>query len=259
MGIYDFLIFISANFQVIQFKLKSKKKTKMAHKFQTSAMQSTLNRFVKARAQVQNAKLKKEQQHEPTQTPACDHNPKPHPSSILISCIDSRTVASRMVQTDPAGETYLQRNAGNLIPDYSCQHAQVHRPEEAAIDLACSHHHVDSLAVCGHSDCKAMNLVYDNRTLAEDSAELKNPQESVLKRWLMANCRPAITKYAQLEKSDFKSKLTFRVGENLKFDAYIDPENDYAVNDKFSQINALCQLENLDRYESAKSLIKKVN
>ncbi len=36
-----------------------------------------------------------------------------------------------------------------------------------------------------------------------------NSKDSVLKSWLMANAGPTIAKFKELEKSDFKGKLTF--------------------------------------------------
>ena len=38
------------------------------------------------------------------------------------------------------------------------------------------------------------------------------------------------------------------VAKNISFDAFIDPTNNFALNDKFSQLNTLCQLENLQNF-----------
>ena len=71
----------------------------------------------------------------------------------MITCIDSRIVASRVVQTDP-GESFLARNPGNLIPNYSILNPRTPRPEEAALELALVHNSVNTIVLCGHSDCK---------------------------------------------------------------------------------------------------------
>ena len=105
---------------------------------------------------------------------------------MLITCIDSRIVASRVVQTSP-GETLVSRNPGSflfsslyplqfsgslsssllvptfspsvkfkgsLIPNYNLLSKDTPRPEEAALELACKINHVDTIVLCGHADCK---------------------------------------------------------------------------------------------------------
>ena len=52
-----------------------------------------------------------------------------------------------------------------------------------------------------------MNLVHDNRK--DGGKLLKGEKESVLKSWLMANSKPTIEKFTQLEDSEFKAKLKF--------------------------------------------------
>lgn len=81
------------------------------------------------------------------------------------------------------------------------------RPEEAALELACLHDEIDTIAVAGHADCKAMNLVHDNRHQIFKPA--KSEKESVLKTWLMSNAGPTLRKYLELEKNNFKKPTTF--------------------------------------------------
>ncbi len=45
---------------------------------------------------------------------------------------------------------------GNLIPDYSVLDPKTPRAEEAAIELACLWNDIDTLVICGHSDCKVL-------------------------------------------------------------------------------------------------------
>ena len=96
-----------------------------------------------------------------------------------------------------------------------------------------------------------MNLVYKN---ISQPAE-KDPSESLLKTWLMSSSGPTIKKYLELEKSNFKKPLNFSITETQNFQAYIDPENNFGYNDKFSQINTLTQLENLKKYKFMKDLL----
>jgi len=43
---------------------------------------------------------------------------------------------------------------GNLVPDYSILNPKTPRDTEAAIELACNFNLINSIIVCGHSDCK---------------------------------------------------------------------------------------------------------
>ena len=119
-----------------------------------------------------------------------------------------------------------------------------------------------------------MNLVHQNRFELFNS---KNTKDGVLKRWLMSNTQKTIKNFVELEKSNFKKPLTvkckfykffsnifhliifliFKVNDNIKFEAYIDVENKFQMNDKFSLVNTLTQLENLQAYEFLKDPLQK--
>lgn len=101
------------------------------------------------------------------------------PQAILITCVDSRIVSSRITQTNP-GETFVSRNPGersfnntarnkrvlkinscinsikkgNLIPNFNVLNPKTPRPEEAALELACVYNNIDTIVLSGHSDCK---------------------------------------------------------------------------------------------------------
>ena len=102
-----------------------------------------------------------------------------------------------------------------------------------------------------------MNLVHDNRFKLKENAKLDD-KKSVLKTWLMSNSTASVEKFLELEKSNFKKPLKinskvffsyfflwtifflpnflFLVSKNETFEAYIDPEDEYAQNDKFSMV-----------------------
>ena len=61
---------------------------------------------------------------------------KPAPKSILITCVDSRIVASRVLQSQP-GDYFLCRNPGNFIPKYECEETIVPGAIASALELAC--------------------------------------------------------------------------------------------------------------------------
>lgn len=175
----------------------------------------------------------------------------PDPQSILITCIDSRILSSRIIQASP-GDVFISRNPGNLVPDYKNLSKETPRSEEAALELACVNYNVNTIAVCGHSDCKAMNLVHDNR---KKEFKLNDSKDGVLKKWLMLNSQETIKRFVELEKYDFKKPVKINISKNISFDAFIDPSNNFAFNDKFSQLNTLCQLENLQKFYFLNDLI----
>ncbi len=115
------------------------------------------------------------------------------------------------------------------MPQYALPEKLVPRAEEAAIELACSHNNVNTIVVCGHSDCKvlwkrngfeffsknltktnfsplanikAMNLVFSSRND-------RTPSNSLLKNWVMMNTKNSLEKYYELEKENFKKPLKY--------------------------------------------------
>ena len=52
------------------------------------------------------------------------------------------------------------RNAGNLIPHAQHFQDEYFSCEPAALELGCVVNDIRHIIVCGHSDCKAMNLLY---------------------------------------------------------------------------------------------------
>jgi carbonic anhydrase len=209
-----------------------------------SGMQVIIDGFLKYKKSDERAKLIEEMKM------VSDH---PDPHSIIMSCVDSRIVLSRVTQT-ATGETFITRNPGNILPDYNILNPKTPKAEEAALELAFLHNDIDTLVICGHSDCKAMNLVYANRnnlTQVEDDGE-----ESVLKSWLMSNSGPTIKNFLELKESNFKKPLTIQLTELNTFQAYIDLDDSYAENDKLSQINTLTQLGNLKKYKFIRELLE---
>lgn len=57
----------------------------------------------------------------------------------------------------------LVRNAGNLIPHAQHFQDEYFSCEPAALELGCVVNDIRHIIVCGHSDCKAMNLLYQLR------------------------------------------------------------------------------------------------
>ena len=80
-----------------------------------------------------------------------------HPSVLWIGCSDSRVDAERITGAQ-AGEIFVQRNIGNIVPAHDWNFA-------TALEYALNHLKVEDIIVCGHSDCgaiKALDLESDD-------------------------------------------------------------------------------------------------
>jgi carbonic anhydrase len=73
------------------------------------------------------------------------------PSTLFITCSDSRVVPEMITQTEP-GELFVLRNAGNLVPP----DAATRSGEAATIEYAVQVLKVQDVIVCGHSHCGAI-------------------------------------------------------------------------------------------------------
>lgn len=76
------------------------------------------------------------------------------PSTLFITCADSRVVPQMLTQTGP-GELFILRNAGNIVPPYSAMPSG----EAATIEYAVQVLKVEEIIVCGHSHCGAISGV----------------------------------------------------------------------------------------------------
>lgn len=75
------------------------------------------------------------------------------PKVLFITCSDSRVNPDLITQTKP-GSLFIVRNVGNIVPSYSASTAD--GSTAAAIEFAATALKVDSIIVCGHSRCGAM-------------------------------------------------------------------------------------------------------
>ncbi|EHH69186.1 carbonic anhydrase [Gluconobacter morbifer] len=78
------------------------------------------------------------------------------PSSLFITCADSRISPSLITQTEP-GELFIVRNVGNIVPAYGEMLGGV----SSAIEYAVAVLKVKNVIICGHSNCGAMNALMD--------------------------------------------------------------------------------------------------
>lgn len=83
------------------------------------------------------------------------------PSTLFITCSDSRVVPNLFTQTDP-GELFTLRNAGNIVPPYGASNGG----ESPTIEYAVSVLGVQHIVVCGHSGCGAVQALLHPETVA---------------------------------------------------------------------------------------------
>ncbi len=82
------------------------------------------------------------------------------PHSLFITCSDSRIDPGLVTQSRP-GEIFVQRNAGNLVPEYGRDEGTASAVEYAVAALG-----VQLIVVCGHSGCGAMGALLNPGSLA---------------------------------------------------------------------------------------------
>ena len=73
------------------------------------------------------------------------------PSTLFITCSDSRIVPEMLTQTGP-GELFVLRNAGNLVPP--ARRPRAAKLRRSSMPFRCSR--FKDVIVCGHSHCGAI-------------------------------------------------------------------------------------------------------
>ncbi len=76
------------------------------------------------------------------------------PSTLFVTCSDSRIVPHFITQTQP-GELFIIRTAGNFVPLYGAPPSG----EAATIEYAVKVLKVREIVVCGHSHCGAISAL----------------------------------------------------------------------------------------------------
>ncbi|RUP06419.1 MAG: carbonic anhydrase [Mycobacterium sp.] len=86
----------------------------------------------------------------------------PNPDTLFLTCADSRILPDTITASRP-GDLYIVRNVGNLVPTDPAE-----RSVDAALDFAVNQLGVSSVVVCGHSSCRAMQVVLNDNTGVAD-------------------------------------------------------------------------------------------
>ncbi|XP_069676622.1 beta carbonic anhydrase 1 isoform X1 [Periplaneta americana] len=180
---------------------------------------------------------------------------RPEPKAVFFTCMDSRMIPTRFTETN-VGDMFVVRNAGNLIPHSQHFMDEATTNEPAALELGCIVNDIRHIIVCGHSDCKAMNLLYSLQ--CQEFSSQTNRRISPLRAWLSAHASSSLEKFQQLEVSGYQTPLIFQAETPMrKFVAYIDPEDKFSIADKLSQVNCLQQLQNIASYGFLKKRLER--
>ncbi|WP_411978369.1 bifunctional SulP family inorganic anion transporter/carbonic anhydrase [Streptomyces scopuliridis] len=145
------------------------------------------------------------------------------PSQLFLTCADSRLVTSMITSSGP-GDLFTVRNVGNLVPLPGADGADdsVAAAIEYAVDVLC----VESITVCGHSGCGAMQALLNTPADADGAA-------TPLRRWLRHGL-------PSLERMRSRQHSWARISGRLPSDAV----------EQLCLTNVVQQLEHLRAHES---------
>ncbi|MFJ8310827.1 MULTISPECIES: bifunctional SulP family inorganic anion transporter/carbonic anhydrase [unclassified Streptomyces] len=143
------------------------------------------------------------------------------PHQLFITCADSRLVTSMITSSGP-GDLFTVRNVGNLVPPPGAEGAD--DSVAAAIEYAVEVLQVESITVCGHSGCGAMQALLNSSPGAPMTP---------LRRWLRHGM-------PSLERMASRRHSWARIAGRLPADAV----------EQLCLTNVVQQLEHLRRHES---------
>jgi carbonic anhydrase len=144
------------------------------------------------------------------------------PDALFITCADSRIDPSLIMQSQP-GDLFILRNIGNLVPEAQSGDFSVMASVEYALEAL----GVQTIVICGHSDCGAMKV-------AHSGADLSAMPHA--KEWL-DNAQPSLR--------------AFDSGET-----HVSVDDDLPAHDCLSQINVVTQFENLLTYPAVRKAVE---
>ena len=85
------------------------------------------------------------------------------PDALLIACSDSRVVPNLFASTEP-GDLFVIRNPANIISPCGDDGRSVSdESEAAAIEFSTLGLNVRDIIVCGHSECGAMRMLWEDQ------------------------------------------------------------------------------------------------
>lgn len=87
------------------------------------------------------------------------------PHTLFIGCADSRVIPTLITKTNP-GELFTVRNIGNIVPPFA--EPNKYNSTTSAIEYAVLVLEVDSIVVCGHSNCGGCAALYEEKSKHTD-------------------------------------------------------------------------------------------
>ena len=91
--------------------------------------------------------------------------------------------------------------------------------EPAVFELACVLNNIKHIVICGHSDCKAVNMLYDIHTDPDDEAPTSF---SPLRAWVTTHGNRSIAEFFRLEAAQFRTFMELCVQAYLAIRPYWD-------------------------------------
>ncbi|MFD3515918.1 bifunctional SulP family inorganic anion transporter/carbonic anhydrase [Streptomyces sp. NPDC058657] len=146
------------------------------------------------------------------------------PSQLFLTCADSRLVTSMITSSGP-GDLFTVRNVGNLVPPPGAEGSD--DSVAAAIEYAVDVLGVQSITVCGHSGCGAMQALL--------SGPAEGGEATPLRRWLRHGA-------PSLRRMRSRHHAWARISGRLPTD----------VVEQLCLTNVVQQLEHLRQHESVK-------
>jgi carbonic anhydrase len=143
------------------------------------------------------------------------------PSQLFLTCADSRLVTSMITASGP-GDLFTVRNVGNLVPRPGAESAD--DSVAAAIEYAVDVLEVDSITICGHSGCSAMQALLNTPP---------DGGQTPLRRWLRHGL-------PSLERMRSRHRTWVRISGRLPHD----------VVEQLCLTNVVQQLEHLRAHEA---------
>lgn len=96
---------------------------------------------------------------------------KQTPHTLFIGCSDSRVVPTMITKTLP-GDLFLIRNVANIVPFY--QQAEAYYSTTSAIEYAVNVLEVETIVVCGHSNCGGCAALYNDPSTLDELPHTRN-------------------------------------------------------------------------------------
>lgn len=149
-----------------------------------------------------------------------------HPETLWIGCSDSRLQTGHITQAK-AGELFIQRNIGNIVPIHDWNFATV-------LEYAVLHLKVKDIVICGHSNCGAIRALDKESNDSYIPLWLNNAREA--KERVDAKIKPPTT----LAEKDERYRLIEHENVRLQIEhLYTYPLLKKAVDEKRVEVHGL--------------------